>query len=406
MSKILVRIGRDYVPISRRVFIELMEGVSPYVTDAIVYKEALDSGKIGLKKLKGIALAASVPYPLFFAPLNIVVSQLNIFKKLLSSKYPSKTEVSLSHRGRLEPRLIQSILLDITRKQTFLKDHVLKFESENSYVGSLRIQEKKFGKNDEEIADYFRDFFEIDFGIFRAAKTKEKALQYLVDRFERKGIFVSYSSYNYMPQRITKDAGFSGLCVRDKYFPTVFLNLRDADENPLILETEGRQIFTLLSMLVSAGLGIFAIDSSGKVKKGSFLERINNIVGIILIPKNDLDSCSVSGMVDLKNLSQKFKVTPSMMLVRLRILNFVSFKIFKEFRDLLKSELNQVASFRKRPPSPVTGYAKYNGLRFSREVVKALRGSRITAEQAKAILFKNSSRMNNDLLSAYVDRFK
>jgi Zn-dependent peptidase ImmA (M78 family) len=298
---------------------------------------------------------------------------------------------------------IELIVKDLGRKQEFLKSRILSGAKPNEFLG-LVAKDMKSGATNRAIALRIRSFLEIDLSLARGL-SKGGVLEYLCRKAEDRGVLVSFSSYNFMPQNIDKEIGVSGFCVKDKKFPYVFINNRDGDEKPIVLETAGRQIFTLTAMLVCVAMNKFVLNTkSGKVK-GDPAVRVFSIVGEVLIPKEDVDGLVVTTLADLKECADKFKVTPSMLLMRLRETKRIDTKLADSFKIALKKEIEDAGSKgRPRTPTQTTGYGKYNGERFSREVVRSFKSGKISAEEFRNVLFRKG-KMDPSLTSKYSQKY-
>jgi Zn-dependent peptidase ImmA (M78 family) len=399
MQKFYVKIKKDKVEIDPKVFFLLLD--ISYVQEYSAYKKAVSENEISFSDLKDLAEKAGIPYPLFFASQRVINIQIKDKEKELYQKIPSKSEISLNFRGRMKPSDIELIVRDLARKQEFIKKRILPATKNNLFIGSV-VKEMALGYTDKEIAGNIRKYFNINLDDLRKM-SKNDALNYLFKKVEDRNILISLSSYHYMPQEISKDLYLSGFCVKDKKFPYIFINNRDGDENPKILEPSGRQIFTLLAMLVSIGMNKFILSMKNGEIKVSNKKKIYSIVGEILIPKNDLKGVAIKDIDDLKKYSTAFKVTPSMLIVRLRELNLIS----KPFADYCSSALKKEIEKKEKhykTPKPATGYGKYNGDKFSREVILAHKQKKISQDETKNILFRRG-KMNPLLLNEYIRKY-
>lgn len=398
MMDFYVQAERTKVMISKEVFLLLL-GRTPII-DSVLYKKSIIENKVSFTDIKNLATKAGVPYPLFFAPIQIVKKQILDDDKNLSGKYPSKEESVMSPRGSIQKGDIDLIVKNLSQRQEFLKRRIFLSHLDNLYVGSLA---KKFrlGISNAEIADNIRTFFLIDLKEFRSSN-KSDALNYLCSKIEARNIYISFSSNNYMPQNIKKDSTLSGICIKDKKFPWIFINTRDGDERPLILESGGRQIFTLVSMLVCIGIQLFAFSSKIGRRK-SVSRRIFSIAGEILLPRQDLVGLEINNLEQLKYYAQRFKVTPSMLLMRLKELGMTKQKFVETCRELLRKEVENVSQ-RMRAPLPERAYRKYNGEKFSRDILGALKLKKITPLETKSILFRKG-KVDTHMFQQYISKF-
>jgi Zn-dependent peptidase ImmA (M78 family) len=401
MNDFFIKIGKDGIKTDKRSFLALLD-LSP-IKQYVSYQNAVVDSEIKLSDLKDLATKANVPYPLFFATKDVIDVHLKDKEKSLFDKLPSKSEMQLNSRGKMKLEDIELIVKDLGRKQEFLKTRILTTSKDNSFVGLIAKKAKQKTPN-HELADDIRKYLDIDLSVLRKM-SKDDVLQYLCDKSEAQGILVSFSSYDYMPQNIDKELGVSGFCVKDKKFPYIFINTRDGDDNPKILETAGRQIFTLVAMLVCIAMNKFVFSTKKGHTKSDESKKIFSIVGNLLIPKADAESITVYFLDDLKDGARVFKVTPSMLLVRLRELNLIDKPTADRYKEILREEIKKASSNPKRRPLQITGYSKYNGTRFSREVVRAHAGKKISTEEVKNILFRKG-KMDQNLFQEYSDRFK
>ena len=154
-------------------------------------------------------------------------------------------------------------------------------------------------------------------------------------------------------------------------------------------------------MLVCIGMGIFAFNTRDESQKDSQLKKVFSITGELLVPGVELVNKRIDGIESLKKVSSEFKVTPSMLLVRLRETGLLSEDVVLYYRELLSFELSEKKTTPKNQIHPVKGYAKYNGERLSREIVGAYRVGVISPDQARNILFRRGKKMNRAIFQEY-----
>lgn len=401
MKDFFVKVRSEKVRIDKRVFLSLLD-LSP-IKQYVAYEKAVASNEISLEDLKDLSRRADVPYPLFFATKDKVDEQIKDKDKNLFYKLPSKNEMQLGSRGAIKGRDVELIVKDLGRKQEFLKNRVLQTSEDNVFIGSIarRLIEKA---SNEKIAEEVRDYFGIKLGELRKM-SKDRVLSYLCNKIEGKNILVSFSSHNYMPQNMAKELELSGICIKDKKFPYIFINTRDGDKEPLILETSGRQIFTVVSMLVSIGMNKFILSTKrGQIKKPTY-KKIFAITGEILIPQKDLMMVDIKNIDEVKQYAQSFKVTPSMLVARLEELGLIGKAVAGLYRKKLSEELAGIKLGTPRQPSQVTGYKKYNGEKLSHEITHAYEGKKVSYDETKNILFRKG-KMDTSLFREYIAKFR
>jgi Zn-dependent peptidase ImmA (M78 family) len=402
MEPFAVIINKEEVIIDRVVFDRLLD-LSP-IKEYKDYEVALKSGSIKFKNLKKLALKAGVPYPLFFAPRSVCELQLAEKESNLYQKISSKDEIRLSSRGKVELEDIELIVKDLARKQEFLKRRILPSANANSFIGSYAAKLKK-GVSFDQIASEIRTFFNIDLAHLRTI-SKDKVLTYLRNCIESKGILVAFSSHNYMPQNLNKELELSGICIKDSKFPFIFINTRDGDDRPKIIESTGRQIFTLLTMVACIGMNKFILSSKSGKAKDDPTKIAFQIASEIIIPQSQLKEMRNFTLDDLKEKAHFFRVTPSMLLYQLKAHKKIDAKSADSFWAQLRKEAKRAEPKHKHAPLPVTGYSKYNGERFSREVIKAHNNGLISHMEVKNILFRRGKKMDATLWNKYLQKYK
>lgn len=393
---------KEKVTIDKNVFIKLLD--IPYVQELAAYQNAILNNEIKLDVLKNLSKRSETPYPLFFAPLSVAIFQRKDNERGLNMKIPSDKEISLNSRGKMKQGDIELIAKDIERKQIFLKKYnIVDNKTKNEFIGLIN----KYYRNKytlEKIAEQIRAYFEIDLLEFRKY-TKPKAFEYLRNKIESKNIFISKSSYNYMPQKISREIELSAFGVKDKIIPFIFLNNRDGDDKPLIIESEGRQIFTLILMTVCIGLDIYILSTKKDTTKDKNDKLINSITAEILIPKIELSQLTIDNIDQIKEKANNFNVTPMMLLTTFFENKIITLKEYKIYNEILNSERIKNNKQIFNAPTPTTGFRKYNGERFSREIVKAFNNRIISKNEFKNITFRKGN-IPEDIFRNYINTFK
>jgi Zn-dependent peptidase ImmA (M78 family) len=388
-----VKINRKLeTKINKDVFISLFD--ISHIMDYKDYNDAINTNTISFKNLKNLATKAGIPFPLFFASKRVVDKQIANKNKNIIEKVSPKEVIRVTSRGKMDMKDIVLITTDISRKQEFLKNRVYSIVADNTFLGCI-ARELKGTTSIEDLAKKIRELLKIELSYLRNL-SKDGVLGYLVRCIEEMRVFVSFSSYNYMPQNLDPSLELSGFCMKDKKAPFIFINTRDGESKPKIIESEGRQIFTLLAMIACIGMNKFDQDS---------IKVAFSIAGEIIIPKNELTDIKVATIDDLKEKAHYFKVTPSMVLYRLESAKGIDKDLANTFRLKLKQELKNAPPKGRRAPLPVTGYSKYNGRRFSKEVIKAYNSKKITQLEVNNILFR-SGKFNNKLFEAYLKKHR
>ncbi len=357
-------INGERVLIDRASFIELLE--NSVVNSRAPYLRALERDEINYSDLVDLARKAEVPHPLFFAPTALVKAQVRAKSdKLLQGVAPETFTVNT--RTSIKLRDVELIVKDLLRKQALARKHDPTLVK-NRIVGLLRRPRATV----REDADALIDALGLDRHAIRRARTKEAALDLIINRLEANQVLVSRSVRGFMPQLI--EVRFSGMTVRDTKVPYIFLSGGDHGD---FQEPAGRQIFTLVLMAVLVARGIFAPVSY-------------DIVGEILMPANEMQGMAFGDLDDVKAAADVFKVTPSAMAVRAMRLGMISVEtalghlneLEKEFRALPKSGP-------RNQPKPVNAIRKYSGRALTARMLRAVEEQRLSESEFRRVVCHN-----------------
>lgn len=352
-----IRLDGRWLPVDGWVFTALF-GDSVVSTRA-AYVGALQSGTIGFTQFVELARAARIPYVLFFAPREHVAHQLQQKTRTLLAGV-SKDAFSMNSRSVVHLRDIELIVRDILRKQEELKkrDSTLVL---NPLVGCLRGSRGSVTGD----ADTIRAVLDFTTGQLQATRTKQDALDFLIDTLEAHQVFVSQSQRGFMPQQMPRGVKFSGMCVKDKKIPFIFLTGGDGSDNP---EPAGRKIFTLTLLTVFAARGKFAPvtydDQTGEV----IHDREYQIAEEVLMPAAQVRVLDASTLDAVKEDAERFKVTPSAFVMRARRLRLIGPERAVGYLDELHAEFAARGKQPRNNPKPVNAVRKYAGTEYTRRM--------------------------------------
>lgn len=360
----------ERIPIDRAVFVELLE--NSVVSGRAPYHHALERDEISYTELLELARKAEVPHPLFFAPQALVQTQVRTkTEKLLQGVAPDTFTVNT--RTTIKLRDVELIIKDLLRKQSLAKKHDPSLVK-NKIVGLLR----RPGTNVRADAEKLVAALGLDLDAVRRARTKEIALELLIERVEANQVLVSRSVRGYMPQ-ILDGVHFSGMTVRDPKVPYIFLAGGDHGD---FQEPPGRQIFTLMLMVVLVARGIFAPVTYDANSNAPDAGREYDIVGEILMPSHELQAVDLDTLDAVKAAAEAFKVTPSAMAVRGMRLGKLSAEGALDYLGELETE------FRARPkpgprsqPKPVNAIRKYSGRALTARMLLAVEERRLSERE-------------------------
>jgi len=375
LGPITLRVDDGHVSLDRASFIALFE--SSVVHGYADYQKALDRSVIGFKEFVELARKAEIPYPLFFAPPEVVVAQLeDKTNKLLAGV--SKGAFSLNSRNSVKLRDVELIIKDIIRKQSTIKDLDASLEP-NRVIGCLR---RPTGSVPTD-ATKLRDLLGFTLADVRARTTKEKALDFLIARLEANQIFVSRSQRSVMPQQLSRGVSFSGLCLRDKKVPFIFLT---SGEHSPTLEPAGRKIFTLILLTVFVARGRFAPLSYDDQTDHLIEDRDYELAEEVLMPASEVRRVDAGSLDAIKEAAQHMRVTPSAFVMRVRRLRMIQPGESREYLDELAREFAAAGKSPARTPLTHNAVRSYAGAEFTRRMFRQLdRGAITTGEFCRVV---------------------
>ena len=341
---------------------------------------ALDGKPLPFRDFVSLARKAEIPYPLFFAPLEVVQAQLDLKVDKLMSGF-TKASFSMHSRNRVELRDVELIVRDLLRKQDLLRKNRAGAD-ENKVVGLLKGSRGPV----EDDANRLLEAIGLTRSEIRTARSKEAALEVLVRRLEEHQILVSRSAKDFMPQRIPAGVRFSGMTIKDKRFPFIFLATGDEGEH---LEPAGRKLFTLTLLTVLIARGTFApVTYDGHTKDESSPPEYQ-LTAEMLMPAKEVQQMGFSDLDAVKEAADTFRVTPSAVAMRARRLGLIGMSSFETFMDTLRAEYANRAAPPRRSPLPVNALRSYNGVEFSRRMLALLDSGRINATEFRRVVLLN-----------------
>jgi hypothetical protein len=365
-----VSVDGQSVPIDESVFRMLLD--NSVAGTYRRYERALDERSIKLTDLIFLARKGEIPYPLFFAPIQLVEAQVATkTQKLLAGI--SRTTFQIGTRSEVQLRDIELLVRDLIRKQELLKslDSSL---TRNRVVGLLR----KPSESPESDATRLMSAIDLTHDALRACRTKEAALELMIRRLESNQILVARSVRGYMPQRLS-GVRFSGVTVRDAKVPFVFLSGGDHGDYQ---EPVGRTIFTLALMSVLVARRIFSPVAWDGHATGTDLGREYDIAGAMLMPSNRVRELNPSSLDDMKSAADHFKVTPSAVTVRAMRLGQINGEVAGAYLEQLREEFGRLPQRKgSNPIRPENAVRKYAGRELTRRMLEAMDSGHITPRE-------------------------
>lgn len=351
-------------------------------------RNALEGKPLPFKEFLKLARQAEIPYPLFFAPKDVVDEQVRLKIEKLMAGF-TKTSFSMHSRHRVDLCDVELILKDLLRKQELLRKYDTSLVK-NVVVGLL----KKSRRSVVEDAGRLIDAVGFTRSDIRGAKTKEAALDLLISRLEARQIFVSRSAQHHMPQEMPAHAKFSGMTIKDKKVPFIFLATGDEGEH---LEPAGRRLFTLVLLTVLIARETFAPVNYEGHTKDETSPREYQLTAEILMPADEVRAMGFADLQAVKDAADVFKVTPSAIAMRARRLGRLDKDTFEGYMDAPQVEYGNRVKQPMSSPLPVNALKKYHGIECSRRMLAIHDSGHVNAAEFRRIMFYNkipASRIN------------
>lgn len=382
---IKVKLDREAVPISREVFEALFE--QSVVSDRAGVTNALRDGHISYAKLVNLSRIAEIPYPLFFAPIDVVAAQLKAKTDKLMSGFGRKTEFSMNSRNEVHLPDVELIVKDLLRKQEYIRTN--NALSKNKIVGMLR----RPGASVVEDATRLMAALELEPTALRETKNKGKALDLLVAKLEAQHVLVSQSSKGYMPQQMPKRTKFSGMTIKDSKVPYIFIASGDEGER---MEPTGRKVFTLTLLAVLIARGTFATVTYSGHTSDETAPREYELTAEILMPFAHFHRADLSTLDAVREVADIYKVTPSAVVMRARRLGLLGRDDATTYLEDLRLAY-EAADHYYNPILPINALKRYNGVECSRRMLALLDSGGISRGDFCRVMFSNTLRTRAEI---------
>lgn len=380
-------LDRVPTPIDRGVFEALFE--QSVVRSYAPVTKALDSGSISFKDLVKHARIAEIPYPLFFAPRDVVDEQLKVKQKKLLEGFSAKSEFSINSRHHVDLAQVELLVKNLQFKQDWMrKDRAL---DKNPIVGML----KKSTAPVPEDAAKLMAAVNLNPLELRGTRKKSDALNLLVQKLEAKNILVAQSVQDLMPQRLPKGKVFSGMTVKDNKLPFIFLASGDEGEG---FEPIGRRIFTLTLMAVLVARGKFATVTYNGHTAEQKSNREYELTAEILMPETDFRRADLSHLDAIRAASDIFKVTPSAVVMRAQRLKLLTHDEAETHLNDLKQAFEKLEKTPRNRMLPMNALKKYNGQECSRRMLALHDSGAISTSEFCRVMFSNRYRTGRAII--------
>ncbi len=372
------------VPIDREVFAALFD--NSIVSQRAEVLQAFEGEPMKLASFVKLTGQAQIPYPLFFAPPPVVLEQVRLKNKKLTQGFTQES-FSMHTRQRIALRDVELIVKDLRMKQKLLRENDSTLQM-NEIVGLLRRSRQTVPQD----AIALKTALGIEEQVLRRGK-KTAAVDYLVGRLEAHQILVARSTKDiFMPQRIPNWAKFSGITLKDRKVPYLFLASGDEGAQ---WQPEGRKLFTLTLLAVLISRDIFAPVNYEGHSKEKTTAREYRLVEEILMPAGQLQRAQFADLDLLKSAADTFMVTPSAMTMRARHLDLITQDRFETYMDVLKAEFVRPPKHPFSASDPAKSLRKYNGLECSRRMMRLLDAGQMSRGDFRRIMLFNKAEVGD-----------
>lgn len=376
-----VMLDRIATPIDREVFVALFE--QSVVRSYVPVTKALDKGSISFKDLVKHARMAEIPYPLFFAPRDVVDEQLRIKQERLLQGFSAKREFSMNSRHHVDLAQVELLVKNLQFKQDWMKKD--KTLDRNPIVGMLKQSKAPIAED----AAKLMAALELHPMELRGTAKKGDALNLLIERLEAKNILVAQSVQDLMPQQLPKGKIFSGMTVKDPKVPFIFIASGDEGE---AFEPTGRRIFTLALMAVLVARGRFATVTYNGHTTEEESNREYWLTAEFLMPEADFRRADLSDLDAIRATSDVFKVTPSAVVMRAQRLKLISRDEAETHLNDLKDAFDRIDKTPRNRMLPMNALRKYNGQECSRRMLALYDAGTIKTGDFCRVMFSNAYR--------------
>jgi len=362
-----------------------------------VFRDAITNQTVDFQDLKNESEKILIPWQMFFLTSGNLDKQIAHIDNQRKHKISPKLMAKRRGSGDVTSKRIVDRLI---RQQNFLTS--TNTTTDNAFCGSLK------GMQSKRAAEQILTHFDIDRTLVWRYRGKGRALEYLIGKVEEKNVNVSRGvltnkilpSYLVVPSEIYKNT--SGFVIQDKCIPFVFL---PSEINPD--EVESRQIYTLIYLLVVIGLEQYdyylSKDFKAKIMGAKGMSaRLHAITTELLMPASDTESLRGQTITATMRdeLSNKYKVSPSALVITLRMRGIISKTQF----DALKPPpyVPKKISGHVRSPRVSTSVEKFCGRKTFYEINSSIQRGSLSSIQAQYLIWgavnkKGFRRYRNEL---------
>lgn len=310
---------------------------------------------------------------------------------LLSDTPPPPAKVPLPDMRTIGNREIKEPSLELLEKIHLCQWRQEWYKNYLRHVSSKSCDfVKSVSKNESEYEVAYKIRRRLKLRTIRREDTWEGRVKSLINATEALGVLVMRDSMVRSSERMLDAKEFRGFAIADEQAPVIFINGADH---------KGAQAFTLAHELAHLWIGQTALSGSRRFTEGKPVEKWCNLVAAeLLVPASSVqenfnNKASVSGEVN--RLSNNYKVSKLVILIRLKTLRLIDQQSFQEEYDL------QIAKGVSRGGGNRESRFIYHlnrvGKIFPRAVISSVVEGSITLKEAYEMLEISNVRALNDM---------
>lgn len=293
--------------------------------DTKKYNQVINTGKSGLANLKDVFKKAQVPYPVLFMDDKVFKKNLDEYMSNTFGGVNKGRTYSIATSGSIDISQIALLLKHIS----LLQKHIATNLEENKLIGFFSTKKEL---PTESMADIARKSINFNLEEFWAIKRKEEAFLYIENKLGVKNIFISTYDYRMCAQQVNAE-DLAGIFIKHKKAPYLFVRASDDKGS---VELWGRRILIIILLFW------FLLNKMNKPvmmdtkHRSSINDKAYLFAEEFLMPRSEFISNTIDTYKDIEQLGDKYKTSPSAIIMRasrLGIINNIKKSEFFEERD-------------------------------------------------------------------------
>ena len=283
------------------------------------YNEILKNKRVQLSEFRKLYIKANVPYPVVFMSKNDIESQINDYIEKTFAGVDMNRQYSIASHGTVDISEISIVLRHIAA----LQSEVSKSIPDRNNLCGIFLKQKYKSMSVKDKARIAREKLDINTDRIKSTQGKKESFLYLERQLNKRNIFISTYNHRLCAQTIQIE-DFAGIFINHKKAPYIFI--RASDDKGMI-DPWGRKNLILMLML-----GMLLHKNNKPVmlntKHNSDInDEAYQLAEEILMPQEDFSECvHIKDLVDIKKVSELYKVSPSAVIMRCYRLKLISNK--------------------------------------------------------------------------------